>query len=248
MNNQTKRQKEYYDEFFKVDSMPEKLGDEKETDIEKFLREVIPINNKSKILEIGCGDGVLTYYLLKKGAKVTAVDVSSRAIESLKKKFVDEIKNGKLEVFCEDAVEFINRHKEVYEVVMGAGVVHHISSLKWSDLFKGLYNRLRKGGFLVFAPEPNVAGLYFWLWKMAPFFYNRIYHLLYDSEIEKGTFDMKPNKIIESVKSARFKLVEIKPYKIFPNFSSPFLSIIDKKLKKLVPGRMAIYIGITAIK
>ena len=45
---------------------------------------VSEIRNK-KVLDIGCGDGVLSYFLAKKGGVVTDVDISEKAINFAQK-------------------------------------------------------------------------------------------------------------------------------------------------------------------
>src|SRR5262249_19238283 len=44
----------------------------------------MPLKERS-FLEIGCGSGLISIYAAKKGAKVTATDINTVAIESLKK-------------------------------------------------------------------------------------------------------------------------------------------------------------------
>lgn len=242
-------QKQFYDQYYKVNRIPQQPQGNKKSGIEIFFDDNnIDVEGKT-VLEIGCGDGVLTQFLIKKGvSKITAIDISSNAIESLKVNFAKEIKDNKLKMFCSDAIEFMVDDKNHYDVIIGAGILHHISRSTWRAFFASLYLRLKSEGVLVFAPEPNVNGIYFWMWKMASFFYNKIYHIPYDEEVEKGTFDMKPSEIVKTIKSAKFSSVKILSFKVIPYFTLPILPTIDRYLKKVVPGSMAIYMGIIAKK
>ncbi len=58
------------------------------------------------VLEIGPGKGILTQELLTKAKKVYAVEKDERLIVFLKKKFEDEIKNGKLILIQDDILNF----------------------------------------------------------------------------------------------------------------------------------------------
>lgn len=55
------------------------------------------------VLEIGPGTGVLTAEILKRGARVVAIEADTRAIESLQDTFVQEIANKQLTIFHHDA-------------------------------------------------------------------------------------------------------------------------------------------------
>jgi len=59
-----------------------------------------------EVLEIGPGRGVLTKELLKKGAKVTAIEKDCVLVGILREMFELEIKEGRLEVIEADVLEF----------------------------------------------------------------------------------------------------------------------------------------------
>jgi len=57
------------------------------------------------VLEIGPGEGILTEHLLEKAGRVVAVEKDGQLCEFLKKKFVAEIKSGKLILICDDILK-----------------------------------------------------------------------------------------------------------------------------------------------
>lgn len=62
------------------------------------------IKEGEKVLEVGPGKGVLTAELLKKGAKVTAVEIDSDLVEILRKKLGN---NKNLKIINQDVLDFI---------------------------------------------------------------------------------------------------------------------------------------------
>jgi len=57
-----------------------------------------------KVLEIGPGRGILTEALLKRGAKIIAVELDGKLIPHLNKRFSSEIKSGDLTIIQGDAI------------------------------------------------------------------------------------------------------------------------------------------------
>ena len=58
------------------------------------------------VLEIGPGKGILTEELLKRGAKVVAVEKDRELIPFLREKFKKETDNGQLMLICDDILNF----------------------------------------------------------------------------------------------------------------------------------------------
>jgi len=63
------------------------------------------VDEQDIVLEIGPGKGALTEKLLEKAKKVLAIEKDNELFEFLKEKFVNEIKNGKLELINEDILD-----------------------------------------------------------------------------------------------------------------------------------------------
>lgn len=64
------------------------------------------VNGEDIIIEIGPGKGALTSKLLAKAGKIIAIEKDRGLIEILNEKFVDEIKNNKLEIIEGDCLDF----------------------------------------------------------------------------------------------------------------------------------------------
>ncbi len=65
-----------------------------------LLLEAVKGKKKLKVLDMGCGTGIIAINLAKQGCKVTAVDVNEKAIENAK--FNAEINGVNIEVFKSD--------------------------------------------------------------------------------------------------------------------------------------------------
>ena len=85
------------------------------------------------VLDIGCGNGFLTYDVAKKTKSVTAIDLSEDNIELAKRDF----KRDNIKYICGDASQFYFREK--FDVVILSNVLEHLENrdaflLKIKDL------------------------------------------------------------------------------------------------------------------
>jgi ubiquinone/menaquinone biosynthesis C-methylase UbiE len=92
---------------------------------EQFFAERIHDLPKSRVLEIGCGSGQIAVHLAKRGAAVTAVDVSSRAVEVTRKNAEHNGVADRVSVRKMDALE-VNSLSHTYDFIVGRFVLHHI--------------------------------------------------------------------------------------------------------------------------
>jgi len=148
----------------------------------KFFVDNVSANDS--VLDIGCGNGALTYDVAKKAKKIVGIDLSEQNISFAKRKL--SVKN--IEYICGDALTNLPNGK--FDVILLSNVLEHIekrieflSSLKekapkflirvpvlnrsWIDLYKkelGLEYRLDKTHFIEytfegFKEELDKAGL-----------------------------------------------------------------------------------------
>jgi ubiquinone/menaquinone biosynthesis C-methylase UbiE len=109
------------------------------------------INLKNlKVLEAMSGSGQTTDYLLAKGAKVTALDISPQVIASFQKKFPD----------CEAIVGSILNTgfpDEIFDCVVIVGGLHHLHP-HVDRVIDEVYRVLKPGGYFCFV-EPHTGSL-----------------------------------------------------------------------------------------
>lgn len=147
----------YFAEFYKK-LCHSKSDDDRQYDIDFYIEQILSINKPIKnVLELGCGTGRITIPLLKKGIKVTGIDLS----------------NDMLEVLREDAAKLPNRYKknlntmhmsvldmsfntEFDTVIFPATTICLLTPDERKILFEKVYDALIDGGIFIFdyAVEP----------------------------------------------------------------------------------------------
>ncbi len=107
------------------------------------------------VLEIGPGTGVLTRELLKKGAKVVAIEADIRAVDSLNESFCEEIKANMLTIVHGDVREIdlstLNLHPHGYKLI--ANIPYYLSGF----LFRMFLEHEIQPSDMVFLVQREVA-------------------------------------------------------------------------------------------
>ncbi len=94
-----------------------------------------------KILDFGCGTGIYTKLLTKKGARVKGFDISPKMLKIAKK----ENPNLDLRVGSGNKIPF----DEKFDIVLASLVIEYFND--WDKVFKQINKVLKKGGFFVFS-------------------------------------------------------------------------------------------------
>ncbi len=111
--------------------------------IEKLLRKY-GADEKSSILEVGCGEGQNAIYLLSKGYDVIASDVSPEAINWCKKKALEKGVNEKA-FFVMDILS--NKLREKFDFIYSVAVLHMLVEDKDRQKFlKFIFDHLKTEG------------------------------------------------------------------------------------------------------
>lgn len=114
------------------------------------------IENSTKVLDFGCGSGVLSYALAKENIDVTAFDVNLSPLNIVKSK----IEFSKNIDFIEGGLEDLRKLEEnAYDAIAALDVFEHINELDpYIEIFKKV---LKPEGFIIASgPTEN------WLYKM----------------------------------------------------------------------------------
>ena len=101
-----------------------------------------------KVLDLGCGNGLLSVYLAKRGALVTAVDDSSTATENTARLAELNRVEPKVTVRRLDAME-LDKLGERYDLVVGSFILHHLEPFReFADKLAGVIVKGGRGVFL----------------------------------------------------------------------------------------------------
>ena len=113
----------------------------------KIEKKILPLS-KLKILDIGCGGGLIAEPMTRLGASVTGIDASEKNIKIAKA----HLRKNKLKINykCASPENFIN--KEKFDVILNLEIVEHVEDL---ELFIKKSSRLLKKGGLMYVATIN---------------------------------------------------------------------------------------------
>ncbi len=105
------------------------------------------INNRNvknlKILDVGCGGGIICEPLARLGAKVTGIDFSPNNIKAA---MLHSKKNKlKINYICKDVEK--SKIDERYDIIIMFEVLEHLDN--WKKTIKNIKNNLNKNGILI---------------------------------------------------------------------------------------------------
>ncbi|MFX1408934.1 MAG: class I SAM-dependent methyltransferase [Promethearchaeota archaeon] len=132
----------------------EKISSSRDFDLENenffrlsYLKFKILLGNvkNKKILDVGCGNGALSFYLTRKGAEVIGIDLSINFVEFCKKEANNLQLNTEFRVMNAQIPDF---KEDTFDIIVGTRVVHHIPNI--SLFFRECKRILKKGGFILF--------------------------------------------------------------------------------------------------
>jgi SAM-dependent methyltransferase len=111
--------------------------------VERLLGDV----KSQKLLDAGCGEGYLARYYAKRGAIVTAIDVSKRLIETSQQ--LSEKDAIKVDFRVDDICHIESIQSPEFDIVLSNLVLLNVPCFE--DALKEFHRVLRDGGILVFS-------------------------------------------------------------------------------------------------
>lgn len=200
-----------------------------------ILDKYIPSKNKNvKILDAGCGTGVLSFYLAEKGFEVTGIDGSKKMIEFCKLKLKESLIENLMFKKREMPLHLNNDELSTYEVVISSSVLEYIPNIKESVVsFK---NILKRNGLFIVS-LPNKRSIYRILEKLVfniigkPEYFKYIFNVYSLNEfkimLEKEGFEILESKYYSKKNFLVYKIIgKILPKKFTDNL---FVVVCKKK-------------------
>ena len=165
-----------------------------------YIKEKIELKDK-KVLDVGCGGGLLCESLYDFGAEVTGIDAAGPGIEVAK---IHAQKNNKnIKYFEKTAEELNTEYIEYYDVVSCLEVLEHVPDPK--SLVKTCVQLLKPGGLLFLSTiNKNPRS-----WITAIVGAEYIFNLLPKGTHEFDKF-IKPSSLARYVRDAEAELLETK--------------------------------------
>jgi SAM-dependent methyltransferase len=109
---------------------------------EIFVKNYIRPNTGDKILDIGCGTGDILEFL--PSVDYWGFDQSEEYINSARTRF-----SGKGRFFCKKVSRDAVPGKDIFDIVLACGVVHHLTDDEAGEMFELAYTLLKSGGRLI---------------------------------------------------------------------------------------------------
>lgn len=114
--------------------------------------DLLGLQSKHKLLEIGCGRGEVCIFHALKGGVAKGVDYSADAINLAREKAASL--NVQIE-FVESSFDGLRDPPETYDRILASEFIEHISAEEGKKFFKIAFSMLKPGGKLLVFTMPN---------------------------------------------------------------------------------------------
>ncbi|MDA9643651.1 methyltransferase domain-containing protein [Candidatus Pelagibacter sp.] len=138
-----KYDKSYFDKIDELFGEGHKLVNNPNWPDGKILENFIPYDffKNKKVLELGCGAGLVSSHIAKSGANLHSIDLTDNAVRLTKKRF--EILNLKSNIEQMDG-ENLSFDDNTFDYVVSWGVIHHSGNME--KVLEEIHRILKPGG------------------------------------------------------------------------------------------------------
>ena len=173
------------------------------------------IGSNRLVLDVGCGDGLLSHKIKEKGNEVIGVDISSYAKELAEKRNVQVLLHD-LEI-----IPWPFTAKQ-FDVIIGSEILEHIFNL--NDFLKECYRILKNNGLLLLT-VPNIV---YWKARLK-FLFGKFYDQSHKGHYHYFTIDTITNllaingfQVVKSIGIGGFPIT-VAIYNLFPSLAGNLL-------------------------
>jgi SAM-dependent methyltransferase len=207
--------------------------------IVESLRAKCPDKSTSRICEVGCGQGYLTYALTRAGYDSVGVDISSEAIDLARRRYGNHY-------FCGNIDEFVGLNDKL-NVIVATELIEHLENP--IQFARSMLAALKQGGCLILTtPNKLLGGTQIWDTELPPV------HLSWLSKTSVHRFAERVDCSVEFVdftqfyeSSDRYQLTDGSALQRLPVFNEQYElvqfarqqslgSLVRRAVKQSLPG------------
>ncbi len=139
--------------------------------LKSFYRHFLENSKPNTILDLGCGDGILTYELLQSDESISAVliDGSESMLEKAREKLSDLKQSQFIQANFQDLITS-GIELPQFNMAVSSLAIHHLTNVEKLDFFRYVFSHLVEGGYflaidVVRAPASPIEEWQIELWK-----------------------------------------------------------------------------------
>ncbi len=170
---------------------------------------------KKKILDIGCGGGILSESLQKLGANVTGIDISKKLIKTAKNHAKKQ--NLNIKYINIDINDFFKKNKKKFDIILCMELIEHINNPE--KLINSCNKMIKKKGKIFISSINKIIKSYIYIILVGEFI---------SKIIPKGTHNynkfISPYNLNKILNKNGLNIKEIKGIKYNPIFNYSFIT------------------------
>lgn len=117
----------------------------------KLIKLIEKYSPNKKIMEAGCGTGIISTYMASLGYDVTEADIDDKILELAKRVSKEYIKNSKPKFVKKDIMK-LDYNKNEFDCIFSNGVLEHFSD---EDILKTLKLQLKQSKYVIVGIPTN---------------------------------------------------------------------------------------------
>jgi len=149
--------RDYYDRNYVKDARDPRVYPELPIRHQYILDMLEPTGPARRVLDVGCGSGIMVVDLARQGHSVWGIDVAPEMIRKTRLLAAEELIDGQAPELCVGTIESLPFAAEYFDVVIAAGVIEYLE--EDAAALRELRRVLRPGGVLIasFRNAVNIA-------------------------------------------------------------------------------------------
>ncbi len=124
-----------------------------------YITNKLKLNKKMKVLELCCGNGLLTEHISRQVEKIVAVDYSDALVTELKDKRINNVQ------VINDDIRHFQTDEYIFDVVLFYFSIQYFSLSEAANIFKNIYKMMNKNSILFIGDIPDMDKIWKFYYK-----------------------------------------------------------------------------------